>query len=48
MVRMMQVLVVVIAMMMAMLPGMAFLGNCVLVGKVMMRLIMVKSKVKVL
>ena len=33
--------------MMAMLTGTVFLGNCVLMVKVMMRLIMVKSKVRV-
>ena len=32
---------------MAMLTGTVFLGNCVLMVKVMMRLIMVKSKVRV-
>ena len=45
---MMQMVVVVIAIMMEVLLGMIFKGNSVLMVKVMMRLVMVVSKLRVL
>ena len=45
---MMQMVVVVIAIMMEVLVGMVFKGNGVLMVKIMMRLIMVVSKLKLL